>query len=118
MSGTAVRSAMCAGLGDPSHPTRVRRPDEGIDVERPPRPGISRRRTSVGVGLVLALPLTAGCSATEDPPRRAEPAPAQEEQRPPPGEIEYLTEGSAADEYRAAVAEIGQPLPAGVGYPP
>lgn len=58
--------------------------------------------------------LMVGCSTSPS----VSPAPVVTHLAPPPKDLDYLTEGSAADEYRTAVAAIEQPLPDGRDYPP
>lgn len=62
------------------------------------------------ISTVLCV-LAAGCST----PGAEADQPKVESQ---PGGLKYLTEGSAVDEYHAAIRDIGEPLPEGQHYPP
>lgn len=97
----------------------------------PTRRSAPARLAAAGL-LALALASCAGAPAGPDAPGVPDApaaAPASEPAEGPaptpvglatpgPDELVALTEGSAADEYRATIAEIGQPLPAGRAFPP
>lgn len=63
------------------------------------------------VGTILCVS-AAGCGVV---PQVGASEPQSE---PQPGGLKYLTQGSAVEEYQAAIRDIGEPLPEGQDYPP
>ena len=80
------------------------------------------RRGARYVAALAAGGALVGCSSSAATDRTAAPAAAEASPSPsveqPVADTHWLTDGSAADEYRTTVAQIEQPLPKGRAYPP